>query len=675
MLEGKIVGARRSAREGEEDRQVRLRRADRRARGRRPLHAAGSASTPPDLRFLYVLAVPNTAAMAREVVEALRQRHRRASGRHRAVTCSASTSAARSIELLANPGYREVTYAPAGPIPAVVAGGRARVSRASACRSCPRIDISIMEEGQARWLAFLNGEIDYLGLLPVNLIGQALADGKLRPELAAKGILHQVLLRPSVGFTYFNMEDPVVGGYDAGAHRAAPRDRHGATTTTRRSACCTPAARCPPAARFRRTSPATTRSSRPRAQMLRSRRRPRALLDKFGYKDRDGDGYRETPDGQAAGHRALVAADVDRARARRTVEEEPGRDRHPRRRSSTTSCRNCARWRARARSRCATTAGMPTIRTPRTSCSCCTARPSARPTIRASTCRNSTSCSTRRGALPDSPERTRLFDRMTELVVAYAPWRVRVNDIEDTLAHAVGPQLRAASDAQRRAGLHGRRRGAAREARKWIAAPSAARPFRPCICRSRRRPARRSRRRPSPGTRRARHSRTWRPAPRRAANSAAIVTSLARILAAARGAKSPASARGMRSAKIQLPPELALITSTTCRGSRPARTASASASAPAARFTAASRLLTILNLAASPGVRADAEHASGHRRRTPARSARAASGVAGDHHRHRAVGGAARTARDGRVDERDAVAGEPWRKRAACSRARPSTTA
>ena len=38
--------------------------------------------------------------------------------------------------------------------------------------------------------------------------------------------------------------------------------------------------------------------------------------------------------------------------------------------------------------------------------------------------------------LPDSPARTRLFDRMTDLVVAYAPWRVRYNDIEDSLANA-----------------------------------------------------------------------------------------------------------------------------------------------------------------------------------------------------------------------------------------------
>ncbi len=38
--------------------------------------------------------------------------------------------------------------------------------------------------------------------------------------------------------------------------------------------------------------------------------------------------------------------------------------------------------------------------------------------------------------LPDSPARTRLFDKMTDLVVAYAPWRVRYNDIEDSLANA-----------------------------------------------------------------------------------------------------------------------------------------------------------------------------------------------------------------------------------------------
>jgi len=35
--------------------------------------------------------------------------------------------------------------------------------------------------------------------------------------------------------------------------------------------------------------------------------------------------------------------------------------------------------------------------------------------------------------LPDSPERTRLFNRMTALVLAYAPWRMSEHRLEDQL--------------------------------------------------------------------------------------------------------------------------------------------------------------------------------------------------------------------------------------------------
>jgi ABC-type transport system substrate-binding protein len=41
--------------------------------------------------------------------------------------------------------------------------------------------------------------------------------------------------------------------------------------------------------------------------------------------------------------------------------------------------------------------------------------------------------------LPDSPERTRLFDQMTEIVLAYAPWRMMEHRIED---HLVQPWIR-----------------------------------------------------------------------------------------------------------------------------------------------------------------------------------------------------------------------------------------
>ena len=71
----------------------------------------------------------------------------------------------------------------------------------------------MIEEGQAQWLAFLNREVDMLERLPADFIEQAIVDGKLKPELAAKGIQHEILLRPNTWWTYFNMEDPVVGGY------------------------------------------------------------------------------------------------------------------------------------------------------------------------------------------------------------------------------------------------------------------------------------------------------------------------------------------------------------------------------------------------------------------------------------------------------------------------------
>ena len=60
--------------------------------------------------------------------------------------------------------------------------------------------------------------------------------------------------------------------------------------------------------------------------------RAKALLDMYGYVDRDGDGWRELPDGTPLVHRearrspSSLAAQFDDA-----VEEGHGRDRHPHR--------------------------------------------------------------------------------------------------------------------------------------------------------------------------------------------------------------------------------------------------------------------------------------------------------------------------------------------------------
>ena len=116
------------------------------------------------------------------------------------------------IVLLANPGFRDTTYVPAGAVPPEAVP----IAAALKGKKLPlvgRIEISVIVEGQAVWLAFVNRELDLLERLPPEFVDEALADGVLRPELAAKGIRHEAQLQPNTRWTYFNMEDPLVGGY------------------------------------------------------------------------------------------------------------------------------------------------------------------------------------------------------------------------------------------------------------------------------------------------------------------------------------------------------------------------------------------------------------------------------------------------------------------------------
>ena len=165
----------------------------------------------PDLRFLYAFAIPNTAAVAREVVEAYGADF----GAHPVGTgpyMLGEYQRSARIVLEANPGFRETTYVPAGPVPPE---SRA-IAAALKGRKLPlvgRIRITVIEEGQALWLAFANRELDLLERVPADFVSQALVDGKLNPDLAARGIRHETLLRPNTRWMYFNMEDPVVGGY------------------------------------------------------------------------------------------------------------------------------------------------------------------------------------------------------------------------------------------------------------------------------------------------------------------------------------------------------------------------------------------------------------------------------------------------------------------------------
>ena len=88
-----------------------------------------------------------------------------------------------------------------------------RSSRASAFRSIGRVEISIIEEGNPRLLAFEQRELDYVGV-PVDLVWNVLdPPATLKPRLAKQGIALGRGIQPAITYVYFNMEDPVVGGY------------------------------------------------------------------------------------------------------------------------------------------------------------------------------------------------------------------------------------------------------------------------------------------------------------------------------------------------------------------------------------------------------------------------------------------------------------------------------
>ena len=75
-----------------------------------------------------------------------------------------------------------------------------------------RVEISVLLEDQSRWLSFQSGATD-LFWLDGPLAPKAMLDGKLRPELAARGVQLSRLIDPEITYFYWNMEDPVLGGF------------------------------------------------------------------------------------------------------------------------------------------------------------------------------------------------------------------------------------------------------------------------------------------------------------------------------------------------------------------------------------------------------------------------------------------------------------------------------
>jgi ABC-type transport system substrate-binding protein len=215
------------------------------------------------------------------------------------------------IVLERNPGFREERY-DAAPAPGDTRGQRilARLKG----RKLPmvdRVELSIIGESQPRWLSFLNGQQDTVNV-PLEFINVAVPNGRLAPSLARRGIALERTIQPDVVITFFNLDDPVVGGYtpERVALRRAISLGYNIEEEIRliRRGSMTPAqSQVPPL-----TSGFDARFV---SEMgVFDRARALALLDLFGYMDRDGDGWRENPDGSPLVLQiATESSQIDRA--------------------------------------------------------------------------------------------------------------------------------------------------------------------------------------------------------------------------------------------------------------------------------------------------------------------------------------------------------------------------
>ncbi len=204
------------------------------------------------------------------------------------------------IVLERNPDYREVLY---DERPAADDALGQQILAQMKGRKIPMVDevrIAVIPENQPFWLSFLNAQVDILGTstgsVPGEFVNQAMPNGKVAPNLAKRGIVGRQQVNSDVGYVYFNMDDPTVGGYSA--DKVALRRAIGLAydvereirTIRRGQAIPAQSILVPHTYGYDPTFKSEMGDHDPA--------RAKALLDLFGYKDVDGDGWRELPDGK-----------------------------------------------------------------------------------------------------------------------------------------------------------------------------------------------------------------------------------------------------------------------------------------------------------------------------------------------------------------------------------------
>jgi len=245
-----------------------------------------------DYNFLYILAMPATAAQAREVVE----RYGDEIGAHPVGTGPfrlAEWRRSSRIVLERNPNFREEHYEAEPPADDPISQQLYAECKGKRLPMIDRVEISIIEESQPRWLAFLNDELEWINL-PYEFLNMALPGGKLSPQLARRGVRYIPDIETVTVYMYFNMRDPTLGGYapeKVALRRAISLgyDNQEEVNLIRNGTAIEAQTFIPPGVLGYDPNFNLGRSYDPA--------KAKALLDMFGYVDKDGDGYREMPDG------------------------------------------------------------------------------------------------------------------------------------------------------------------------------------------------------------------------------------------------------------------------------------------------------------------------------------------------------------------------------------------